>query len=150
MTSTRHDCIWLLALIAAALLFGMNRDAAALSPPPPDYYTMLFAFDSARIDAAGRMIIEQIATKARTSRADGGYGGKYAIAVTGHADTVGPAGYNLALSLKRAEAVRDALVAAGISPDAITTARRGDAEPAVPTADGVAEPINRRVEITMQ
>jgi OOP family OmpA-OmpF porin len=134
----------------AAAFLANARSAGALSPPPPDYYTILFAFDSARVDAAGSEIIDEIASKARTSRADRGYGGKYAITATGHADTAGPADYNLDLSLKRAEAVRDALVAAGIAASAITIDHRGETEPTVPTGDGVSERTNRRVTIVME
>jgi hypothetical protein len=54
---------------------------------------------------------------------------------------------SMALSLRRADAVRAALIVGGISPDAITVAGRGESEPAVPTPDGVKEQVNRRVEI---
>ncbi len=69
------------------------------------------------------------------------------LAITGHADRAGPEEYNLGLSLRRASAVLDALAARGGDPAAISLAGRGEAEPAVATADGVAEPANRRVEI---
>ena len=47
-------------------------------------------------------------------------------------------------------AVRAMLIDEGVSPDQITTAGRGEAEPAVPTADGVREQANRRAEIIIQ
>ena len=69
------------------------------------------------------------------------------FSVTGHTDRAGPAEYNMLLSLRRADAVREALATRGIAAGRISVAGRGEAEPAVPTADGVAEPANRRVEI---
>jgi OOP family OmpA-OmpF porin len=136
------------AFLLAAFLLGINARASALSPVP-DWYTVLFASDSAQIDAAGRKVIDQVV--ARTVAKTQGRLDNFAISVTGHADRAGGAeGYNLALSLKRAEAVRDALVAAGIPASAITVARRGEEEPAAPTPDGVAEQANRRAEIIMQ
>ncbi len=51
--------------------------------------------------------------------------------------------------MRRANSVRDALVARGVKAHGISLAGRGEAEPAVPTADGVREPANRRVEIIL-
>jgi OmpA-OmpF porin, OOP family len=53
----------------------------------------------------------------------------------------------MALSLRRAEAVRNALVEAGVPSDSIVTAGRGETEPVILTADGEREQANRRVEI---
>jgi outer membrane protein OmpA-like peptidoglycan-associated protein len=54
------------------------------------------------------------------------------------------------LSLRRAQALRDRLLAAGADAARIRTAGRGEREPAVPTDDGVAEPRNHRIEITLR
>jgi outer membrane protein OmpA-like peptidoglycan-associated protein len=72
------------------------------------------------------------------------------IVVIGHTDRVGPVPYNDALSLRRAERVRDELVKVGIAAEGIRVAGRGEREPLVPTADEVAEPRNRRVEINVR
>lgn len=72
------------------------------------------------------------------------------ILVVGHTDRVGSLQVNDQLSLKRAQVVRDALVAAGFPEGIIETAGRGEREPLVPTDDEVAEPKNRRVEITVR
>ena len=65
----------------------------------------------------------------------------------GHADSVGRTAFNDSLSLKRADAVRRILIQAGIRAGKIDTVGRGSREPLVPTAEGVSEPRNRRVEI---
>jgi outer membrane protein OmpA-like peptidoglycan-associated protein len=72
------------------------------------------------------------------------------IAVIGHTDRVGKLETNDALSLKRAQFVRDALVGAGIDASQMEVSGRGEREPLVPTADEVAEPKNRRVEINVR
>src|ERR671922_423987 len=69
------------------------------------------------------------------------------ILVIGHTDRVGNAEDNDQLSLQRAERVRDSFVQQGIAAGRIRAAGRGEREPLVPTADGVDEPRNRRVEI---
>jgi OmpA-OmpF porin, OOP family len=72
------------------------------------------------------------------------------IVVIGHTDRVGTLPFNDALSLRRAERVRDELVKAGIAADRIRVEGRGEREPLVPTADEVAEPRNRRVEVNVR
>jgi outer membrane protein OmpA-like peptidoglycan-associated protein len=72
------------------------------------------------------------------------------IVVIGHTDRVGAVPFNDALSLRRAERVRDELVKVGIAADRIRVAGRGEREPLVPTPDEAAEPRNRRVEINVR
>jgi OmpA-OmpF porin, OOP family len=72
------------------------------------------------------------------------------IVATGHADRVGPPDYNQNLSERRAAAVREALLRAGLPANQITTVGRGEEQPLVPTPDGVREAQNRRVEIALQ
>jgi outer membrane protein OmpA-like peptidoglycan-associated protein len=72
------------------------------------------------------------------------------IVVIGHTDRVGTVPFNDALSLRRAERVRDELVKAGIAADRMRVEGRGEREPLVPTADEVAEPRNRRVEVNVR
>jgi outer membrane protein OmpA-like peptidoglycan-associated protein len=72
------------------------------------------------------------------------------IVVIGHTDRVGAVPYNDTLSLRRAERVRDELVKVGIAAERIRVAGRGEREPLVATADEVAEPRNRRVEIDVR
>ena len=71
------------------------------------------------------------------------------VTAIGHTDTTGTEAYNMALSLRRANAVKDALVKLGVPAAATTTVGRGEAGLLVQTGDGVREPQNRRVEITI-
>ena len=72
------------------------------------------------------------------------------ILVIGHTDAVGSDAYNDALAMKRAEAVRSALITRGIASEHVVAIGRGKRELLVPTPEGVAEPRNRRVEIVVR
>lgn len=72
------------------------------------------------------------------------------IIVIGHTDTVAKQVYNDELSLRRAATVKQMLVEVGIDADRIDVQGRGKRELLVPTADGVDEPRNRRVEIRVR
>ena len=72
------------------------------------------------------------------------------IEVAGHADRSGTPAYNQRLSQRRADAVAAELVARGVSRSEISVTAYGESRPLVPTADGVREPQNRRVEIVLR
>jgi outer membrane protein OmpA-like peptidoglycan-associated protein len=72
------------------------------------------------------------------------------LAIVGHTDTTGSAASNIELGLKRANAIRALLVAAGVSASVIEVTSHGESDLLVKTADGVLEPRNRRVEITIR
>jgi len=72
------------------------------------------------------------------------------VLVIGHTDSVGNDQVNDALSRQRAETVRAALIGRGIAVENIAAVGRGKRELIVPTADGVSEPRNRRVEIIVR
>jgi outer membrane protein OmpA-like peptidoglycan-associated protein len=72
------------------------------------------------------------------------------VLVIGHTDTVGSDQANDALGQQRADIVRAALIRLGVPSDDIHALSRGKRSLAVPTANGVAEPRNRRVEIIVR
>jgi len=72
------------------------------------------------------------------------------IVIIGHTDRVGSVPANDALSLKRAQAIAQQFVAAGFEADRVEAVGRGERAPLVDTADEVAEPRNRRVEVVIR
>ena len=112
-------------------------------PPRPRSYVLHFFFDDTRLTPRSRALLERIkAQLAENPAAE--------IVIIGHTDRVGTEEFNDSLSLRRAEAVRDAFVAIGVPLRSIEVAGRGEREPAVPTADEVPEPRNRRAEIKIR
>jgi outer membrane protein OmpA-like peptidoglycan-associated protein len=71
------------------------------------------------------------------------------LTVTGHTDRSGSDAYNDKLSVRRAQAVSEMLVAQGADRGKLTVTGHGESEPKVPTPDGERNPTNRRVEITV-
>jgi len=70
--------------------------------------------------------------------------------INGHTDRAGSEAYNMRLSTRRAQYVAGLIEQAGITPSRITYFAFGESDPALPTADGVAEAKNRRVEIRLE
>ena len=103
---------------------------------------VFFDWDRSNLSSQALNTIQQAATAYKTR-------GGARITATGHTDTSGPEAYNMALSLRRANTVKDALVKEGVPATAITTVGRGEAGLLVQTGDGVREPQNRRVEIVV-
>jgi outer membrane protein OmpA-like peptidoglycan-associated protein len=126
------------------------RFGAPASPPPPvtdgpgmvRSFMVFFDWDSATLSDQALSTIKQAAAQSRTLRST-------RITATGHTDKSGPESYNMALSLRRANAVKNALVREGVPAAEIAVIGRGESQPLVPTADGVREPQNRRVEIVI-
>jgi outer membrane protein OmpA-like peptidoglycan-associated protein len=117
--------------------------ALAARPLPPAQFTLYFVEGKDEFTAESKKIVDEVfAEIARRPVPD--------IQVIGHTDKVGSDTVNDPLSRSRAEVVRKALLARGIPADRVVSSGRGKREPAVHTADGVAEPRNRRVEILVR
>jgi OOP family OmpA-OmpF porin len=106
-------------------------------------YLVFFDWDRADLTDRARQIIAEAATastRVQTTR----------IEVQGNADRSGTPAYNQGLSVRRARAVAAELVRRGVPQGAINVQGFGDSRPLVPTAAGVREPQNRRVEIILR
>lgn len=130
---------------------GRAAEAAPAPAPAPEpasqapqcgNYIVFFEFDSADLTPEAMNIIGLAANAARQS-------GSCKITVTGHTDTSGSPAYNENLSQRRAQNVAAALISDGIAEGEIVVQWRGEAQPLVPTGDGVKEAQNRRVTIDM-
>jgi outer membrane protein OmpA-like peptidoglycan-associated protein len=117
--------------------------ALTAMPPRPISFTLYFESGTDEFTDQSKQEVKRVLAEMARRQAP-------EITVIGHTDQVGPDPTNDALSLQRAERVKSMLVGMGISPDRILTAGRGRREPLVRTADGVSEPRNRRVEISVR
>jgi OmpA-OmpF porin, OOP family len=123
--------------------------AVTAAPPPPAPppaarpYEVYFEFDRATLTPDARDVVHQAAQNALQGNAT-------SLVATGHTDTVGTDSYNLALSKRRAAAVRAELIKDGVSGNEISTSGVGESDLAVQTGPDVNEPRNRRVEISVQ
>ncbi|WP_395709486.1 OmpA family protein [Reyranella sp.] len=135
-----------------SIMLGLQLKFGPAAPPPPPppaaavappSYMVFFDWDRSNLSAQALNTIKQAAAAFKAK-------GNARITATGHTDTSGPEAYNMALSLRRANAVKDALVREGVPATAITVIGRGEQGLLVQTGDGVREPQNRRVEIVIQ
>ena len=112
------------------------------APPPVQrkVFLVFFDWDKDTITPEGMAIIQQAAAAFRS-------GAPVQIQVTGYTDRSGSPGYNQRLSERRANAVATALEGLGVPRSQMAVSGRGENDNRVPTADGVREPQNRRVEI---
>ena len=134
--------------VVASLTMRFGAPAPVVAPPAPPapppiarrVFLVFFDWDRDTITPDGMRIIQQAADAFRA-------GAPVQIQVTGYTDASGSAGYNQRLSERRANNVANALVRFGVARQAMVVSGRGKNDQRVPTADGVREPQNRRVEI---
>ena len=142
----------LFAVAATALLLGACSQTPPPPPAPPPQRAMApspmppamvyFASGSATLSQELRATIQQVAANFRSA-------GTATVTLTGHTDTVGSPDFNMTLSQRRTDAVRNALVSAGVPAAAISGGGQGETSPPVQTADNVDERRNRSVDIAV-
>jgi outer membrane protein OmpA-like peptidoglycan-associated protein len=140
VTMTRAPQIRMLSESDVKQRFG---DVLATLPPPPRHFTLPFQFESEELTEEGQRLVQDVLQAVKSYPVPD-------VVVVGHTDTTGTPQSNAELGLRRANAVRSLLVAAGLTLSTIDIRSHGEAELLVPTADGVFEPKNRRVEITVR
>ncbi len=119
------------------------QQAAVPTPAPARTYLVFFDWDRADLTQRARQIIgeaAQASTRVQTTR----------IEVNGYTDLSGTARYNQGLSVRRARSVEAELIRDGVQRSEISIHGFGESNPLVPTAQGVREPQNRRVEIILR
>ena len=131
--------------LLVGLRYAFNAaPAVAAAAPVAAARTFLVFFDWSKADLTDRA--RQIIGEAASARG----AGVTRIEVNGFTDRSGPADYNMQLSIRRANAVAAELVRRGVPRNEIVTRGFGEENNLVPTADGVREPQNRRVEIILR
>ena len=104
---------------------------------------LYFPFDADALTGSARAALDEMLQYIRSA-------GKITVSINGHADRVGEDDYNLTLSQRRARFVVQQLEQAGVPREQIEYFAFGESDPKVPTADNIAEPHNRRVEIFLE
>lgn len=118
-------------------------DALASLPPAPQHFVLFFRFDSEELTDDSRRLVQDVLSTVK-QRPDP------EVVAIGHTDTMGTPTSNVELGLRRANAVRAILIDAGLPAASIAVRSHGEGALLVHTADGVVEPRNRRVEITVR
>jgi len=112
-------------------------------PPPPARLTLYFQEGTTRLTPESAPGLDFL--KAEVRERPGAE-----VQVTGYTDTLGSADDNDALSQRRAEEVLSALADQGLDRTMMNAVGRGERELRVKTEDGVREPANRRVVVTVR
>ncbi|UYV14936.1 OmpA family protein [Porphyrobacter sp. ULC335] len=119
-----------------------------VAPPPPPRpacntgpYIVFFDFDRSDISPEASSILNNAVTAYANC-------GTARVMLAGHTDSSGGAQYNMALAERRNGAVRSYMTSRGVPAGQISGEAFGESQPRVPTADGVREAQNRRVEVT--
>ena len=117
--------------------------ALASQPPPPVHFILHFESGSVDLLPASKQllpgIVRVIGQRMPTT-----------ISIVGHSDTKGDKQYNLALSLRRAHAVQQQLLALGVPAASVEVSSHGEENPLVKTGDNVDNAKNRRVEVVVR
>ncbi len=151
---SQHKISWRhLAAVGVISLLGacaQNPPSAVASNPPPVapgpsavWHTVYFDTNSFDINDKGQKVVADVTAFLQQHPAS-------VATIIGRTDTVGSADYNMHLSNRRADAVRDAIVYGGkLAPDRVETRWTGETRQGVPTEDNVAAAENRVVDIAI-
>jgi OOP family OmpA-OmpF porin len=127
--------------VAAAPVAATPMAAAPVTPVRRQQaYITFFDFDQSTVTPEGVTVLKAVSDNVRS-------GGAADVTITGNTDRSGTDGYNVALSQRRADAVKAILVRNGVSSNVIVSIAKGEAQPLVATADGMREPQNRNVAV---
>lgn len=112
-------------------------------PPPPKAWMVFFDTNSTTLSQQGTATVGEAATVAKSMP-------NARVAITGYTDTDGNPAYNQQLSVRRADAVKNALLSNGVGPQAITVTGAGEGGLLIDTPDQTKNEKNRRVQIVVQ
>jgi len=136
IAACRNDFLAAMTAIEASA----KAPVAAVKPAAAERFQLFFDFNQSKLTPEAARTVQDVAKAAKAA-------GYPKLALVGYTDLTGKADFNMRLSLKRAEAVRKALIAAGVPADRLSAEGRGKTDPQVSTKDGVREPQNRRVVV---
>ncbi len=115
----------------------------AMVPAQPIHFLLYFQTGSTDLTAESAAMLPRVFERIGSRKSQN-------ISVIGHSDRAGDRDSNLVLSQERAAAVSRLLIQQGVPEQQIATTSHGEENPVVKTADDVAEPRNRRVEVIVK
>jgi outer membrane protein OmpA-like peptidoglycan-associated protein len=139
----------LFGLVLLVTACGESTENMSLRQPPPappapsKAWMVFFDTNSTTLSQQATMTVTEAVNVAKSMP-------NARVAVTGYTDTDGTPAYNQQLSIRRADAVKNALVSNGIAPQAISVNGTGEAGLLIETPDQTKNEKNRRVQIVIQ
>ena len=112
-------------------------------PPPTKAWMVFFDTNSTTVSQQGAATVTEAANVAKSMP-------NARVTITGYTDTDGAPAYNQQLSVRRADAVKNALVSNGVAPQSINVTGAGEAGLLIDTPDQTKNEKNRRVQIVVQ
>jgi outer membrane protein OmpA-like peptidoglycan-associated protein len=133
-------CTAVLLLLASC---ATNKNLFVLMPDPADTFILYFKKGSTDLADESLGLFPTILAAIKANKSTD-------ISVVGHSDTVGARQKNYELSFDRARRLKEIIVSKGVDTRFVETDSHGEDNLLVKTADEVAEPRNRRVEVTVR
>ena len=119
------------------------KDALNAQPTPPVHFILYFTTGTTELTPQSIEQLPKVLKSIEDRRS-------VDLTISGHTDRTGSKKFNRGLSLDRAGKVAELLINKGVDPKIIEITSHGEGNPLVKTADGVAEPKNRRVEVVVR
>lgn len=115
----------------------------AVEPAPAVKFTIYFHNKTSDITSDSHATIVKLLDAAKRRKL-------ISIKISGHTDSTGTEQFNEKLSYVRARSISDLLIRHGVNAEIIEVSSHGKGNQLISTADGVAEPRNRRVEVIVR
>ncbi|WP_420405814.1 OmpA family protein [Nisaea sp.] len=122
------------------IVFGA---AIAASPVPPVTFVLYFEQGTDALTPESQDLLARVLETIRQRKLP-------QVEISGHTDRAGSTAFNDRLALDRARIVHTSVLGLGVPERVVTVESYGERAPIIPTADGVSEPRNRRVEIVIR
>lgn len=118
-------------------------EVLAVEPLPAEKFIIYFNSNTSEVTSDSRATISKILDTIKQRKA-------ISIKISGHTDATGSAQLNEKLSCSRARSIKELLIRQGADAAIMEVSSHGKGNQLIPTADGIAEPRNRRVEVIVR
>jgi len=130
-------------VVSQEFISATFAEVLAIEPAPAEKFILYFHSNTTDLVPESRSTLSTILSAIKRR-------GAISICISGHTDSTGSVQLNDDLAHDRAQAISDLLVLQGVDRMRLSVLSHGKGNQLVPTADGVAEPRNRRVEVIVR